>query len=266
MDTETHSFHDIKAQLETSFLGNRMLYWVKNIHTLDAATRKAWLSYVQTYEGPHTLLYWSSDHKIVAKEEVLVIELPDYCSLALYIALYRSFYPSLGCDTTFVTHLFEQSSTMTLDEACLVMGYQSVIGKKHDTFFAQWLSKLIIPEKSLFLLSQYLFARQSKLFLQHWKSLKADFPDEFWVAYWSEQMWQAALFIMRARKDGYDVARKAAYKLPFSFMNKDWQKYTQESLIQAHQFLWKLDHRLKNSAGTCGLELWYSLFLHNKSF
>ena len=144
------------------------------------------------------------------------------------------------------------------------MGYQSVIGRKSEAFFAQWLSKIITPNKSLFSLSQYLFARQSQAFLQQWKALKDDFPDEFWIAYWSEQLWQAALFVMRAKAQGYDAAKRGAFRLPFSFINKDWQKHNEQSLVAAHDALYKLDYNLKNSAGGHGLELWYAIFFASK--
>lgn len=260
LDSEQYKLADIKAQLETSFLGSSMFYWVKNIDELDAATQKAWLSYIKKYQGPHCVFYWSlMRHE--SSEGQLSIELPATVDQQLYKTLYTYFYPTSSFDETFVSRLYEQNQKLTLDDVCLLMGYQAVVGRKSENFFAHWLPKLITPEKSLFTLSQHLFARQPALFLQQWKSLKHDFPDEFWVAYWSEQLWQAAFFVMRARQQGYDVAKKAAYKLPFSFINRDWQKYSQESLIDAHQFLYRLDYNLKNSVGSQGIELWYQKFL-----
>ena len=261
LDSEVFRLGEMKAQLETSFLGSRMLYLVKNIHTLDAAHTKSWLSYVKTYEGPHGILYWSEEAKVGDGDSHLLVELPEYCDPKMYGILYGYFYPGTQLDTSFVARLFDFNQKITLDEACLLMGYQSVVGRKSEGFFSQWLSKIIVPEKSLFVLSQHLFAQQPRLFLQQWKTLKGDFPNEFWVAYWSEQLWQASLFVMRARAQGFDAAKRGAYRLPFSFINKDWKKYEADGLIEAHQFLCKLDHNLKNSAGTHSLELWYQKFL-----
>ncbi len=263
LDSETHKLADIKAQLETSFLGNRMVYWVKNTHALDAATKKSWLSYTKTYHGPHCMLYFRQDAGTnkAENERMLAVELPEFIDANLYCLLYGHFYPAAQIDTAFVAKLFGHSQKISLDQACMLMGYQTVVGRKSDSFFSQWLSKLVVPEKSLFTLSQYLFAQQPKLFLQQWKALKNDFPDEFWVAYWSEQIWQATLFVSRARSQGFDAAKKGAFRLPFSFINKDWRKYSPESLTQEHQYLTKLDYNLKNSAGTHGLELWYHKFL-----
>ena len=265
LDSELHKLADIKAQLETSFLGSRMLYWVKNTHTLDAATRKSWLSYMKTYQGPHCVLFFVLDAQNSDDERTLNVKLPEHVDAQLYALLYAHFYPTASLDTAFVTKIFGHNQKITLDQACMLMGYQTIVGRKSDTFFAQWLSKLVIPEKSLFTLSQYLFGQQSKLFLQQWRELKNDFPDEFWVAYWSEQVWQATLFVARAHTEGFDAAKKGAYRLPFSFINKDWRKYTQESLTAAHTALARLDYNLKNSGGTHGLEMWYHTFLVSAS-
>ena len=262
LDVEQNKLMDIKAQLETSFLGNGQLYWVKNAHEFDTATKKAWLSYVSTYEGPHTIFYVTDGAAPQESERILLVEVPEYIDGALYAMLYGHFYPGIAFDASFITKILSLTKKLSLDKACMLMGYQTLIGRKHDAFFAYWLSKMIAPEKSLFTLSQHLFARQPKLFAQQWKSLKDDFPDEFWVAYWSEQVWQATLFVSRARSEGIEAAKKITSRLPFSFINKDWQKYTQEDLTHAHQALAVLDYRLKNSAGNCGLELWYQKLLY----
>ena len=63
LDTKQYKFADIKAQLETSFLGMRLIYWVKNVHELDAATKKQWQVYVKAYQGPHCIIYWDEQGK-----------------------------------------------------------------------------------------------------------------------------------------------------------------------------------------------------------
>ena len=114
------------------------------------------------------------------------------------------------------------------------MGYQMVVGRKFDPFFKHWYSRLIIPRQSFFVLSQHFFAQRPTLFLEKWKVCKGDLPVEFWIAYWSEQLWQASLFVLRARSQGIGEAKKQAYRLPFSFINKDWQRYTVKGLSQTY--------------------------------
>ncbi len=256
LDTELQELADIKAQLEVSFLGSRLLYWVKNVHTLDAATKKAWFSYIKSYQGPHCILFFD-DAKKLKDDNHLIVELPDKVDMSLYQTLASFFYPQLQRDDHFLSQLFFFQKALTLDEACRLMAYQLVVGRKCESFFSHWFTRLIVPEKSFFTLSQHLFAQQPYLFLKQWKACKSDYPEEFWIAYWSEQLWQASLFVSRARTLGIQEAKKSAYRLPFSFINKDWQRYTVDSLVKAHQSLYLLDYHLKNGAGTNGLELWY---------
>ena len=141
-----------------------------------------------------------------------------------------------------------------------MMLYQSLVGRNMPLFFKQWYARLITPQKSLFTLSQYFFARQFQPFLKLWKSCEAEFPQEFWVVYWSEQLFHAALFVHRARTKGYSVAKEEAHKLPFSFINNDWQNYTEAQLTTAHQQIYQLDYDMKHGA-EYGLELFYHKFM-----
>ena len=142
-----------------------------------------------------------------------------------------------------------------------MMAYQATVGRKYQDFFADWLDKLIIPQKSFFTLSQYLFARRPQLFFEQWNACKGEYPPEFWIAYWSEQIWQAMLYVQRARTQGVMEAKKGTYKLPFSFLNKDWSHYTPATLAAAHEALYCFDYNLKNGGTGNGLELWYHKFI-----
>ncbi|HJZ23345.1 MAG TPA: hypothetical protein VJ201_02720, partial [Candidatus Babeliales bacterium] len=57
---------------------------------------------------------------------------------------------------------------------------------------------------------------------------------------------------------------KAQYKLPFSFINRDWLLCNLTELRNAHQFLSTMDFRLKNGGSELGLEHFYGQFFENK--
>lgn len=73
----------------------------------------------------------------------------------------------------------------------------------------------------------------------------------FWFAFWDEQVWQVTFSVTPAKTQGFDVTKKA-YRLPFSFINKDSKRFNADNLTQAYQFSYKLDNNLKNSVGTYG--------------
>lgn len=254
LDCELMPLDALKGQLEMSFLGNRMVYFVKNVHTLDESAKKSWESFVKKYEGPHCIVY--AKVSVRASKATAVSMQPatslseqtssldtsggsthariavslEQVDIQLYQKLAQFLYPDVLLDTYFLSTLFQHQETLTLDDACRMMAYQATVGRKCEPFFAQWLPRLIVPQKSFFTLSQYLFARKPRLFLEQWNLCKGEYPSEFWIAYWAEQVWQAMLFVQRARAEGVVEAKKSTYRLPFSFLNKDWSLYTPESL------------------------------------
>lgn len=290
LDCELMELDALKGQLEMSFLGTRLVYFVKYVHTLDEAAKKSWESFVKKYEGPHCIIYAKvsartsksastriqpamplSEHadsnepsggtaSAYANARVLISI--DQVDMKLYQTLAQFLYPDVTLDSYFLSQLFHQQETLSLDDACRMMAYQATVGRKCEPFFSQWLSRLIVPQKSFFTLSQYLFAKRPQLFLEQWNLCKGEYPPEFWIAYWSEQLWQAMLFVQRARVEGVLEAKKGTYRLPFSFLNKDWALHTPESIAAAHEALYRFDHNLKNGGTGNGLELWYHNFLH----
>ncbi len=275
LDTATTSLNDCRAQLEMSFLGQRRCYVLGNLSTLDAASKKKWYEYLQSYQGPHTVLFFESQGKAPRGSKVpkpkkspwkdsdtqLVIEIAPFVDIPMYTELFAFFY-TVPADKMFIRTLFSQQQRLLLDDACRMMSYQTVVGRNCNQFFDQWYTKLVLSEVSLFTLSQYLLGRNTKLFLKQWKSCKDDFPPEFWIAYWSEQLWQAAQYISKAKAYGVAEAKVGQFRLPFTFLNSDWQRHTLASLSQAHDELYGLDFVLKNSGGAYALELWYHKFLN----
>src|SRR5205807_225901 len=109
---------------------------------------------------------------------------------------------------------------------------------------------------------QYFFSKQKSNFFSLWGELRLQYPDEFWVVFWSEQLWQAIVFCEEASRNGAARAKSLVNRLPFSFMQKDWQSYKNDELISAHDFLYSIDYSLKNSAGTFGIDLFVHKFIH----
>src|SRR5690606_10286153 len=117
---------------------------------------------------------------------------------------------------------------------------------------------------STFLLAQYFFAQDKKLFFDSWFYFINSLPIEYWIAFFSEQLWQAITFIKRANLNITD-AKKHAKRLPFSFINKDWQNYKNkiDFLVKAHNELYLIDYKLKNGS-TYSLDIWLNKFFLDK--
>ena len=59
-------------------------------------------------------------------------------------------------------------------------------------------------------------------------------------------------------------AKKISYRLPFSFLNRDWRKFSLEELKGAHSFLYTLDYKLKNNCEPGYLDLFYMKLFNQK--
>jgi hypothetical protein len=65
------------------------------------------------------------------------------------------------------------------------------------------------------------------------------------------------LYIEYASQGDYAEAKKVGYKLPFSFIQRDWKNHSIEELKQAHQGIYELDYRIKNGGDESFLEHFY---------
>jgi len=260
---ERVSLDDFKQLTTISFLGSKNIFYLKDLSWIDTRQRAAWYDYVFNYKGPHTLVVsTSATEKQKESTDSFVIQVPDTLTREQYQQFFALFFTFCQPDVAFDQRLFRLKSSVDIDMACRFMRYQTVVGKNSSLFFDFWLVKIAAPTASLFTLSQYLFAGEAQKFYDYWLGIKDDYPEEFWTVFWSEQIWQAAIFVYKTQHIGYAEAKKSFTRLPFSFIQKDWKKHTISSLTQAHDLIYQLDYRNKT-----GIEGWYGLdLMFNKYF
>lgn len=250
------------SSLSMSFLGQSIIYWCKDSSVLSETAQKQWYNFIAQYQGPHTILFFAPS-SITVQTSLGSITLPDTIQIGEYQQLYTMLFDK-KFSNLFIKKLFQRHSSVPLEVACLLMEYQYIAGKTGDLFLEHWLDKLISEKRSLFTLSNYFFAKQSKQFFALWANLVEDYPPEFWVSYWAEQLWQAFCFVLYARKQSLLEAKKITNRLPFSFAQFLWQSYTLKELTHAHQFLYTIDYNLKNGGSAAFLELFYIKFFANQ--
>lgn len=257
IDTQVNSAEELKLMLSVSFLGQQYLYWFKNIASDQAGM--ALQQYLSQYKGPHHVIFTTTN---TSKElaGIEYIELPTQIDTKIYNDLFAVLYPQHTNDRSFVSALFSRYASLQIDQACLMMQYQMTIGRRAQQFLPEWTDKLINADLSLFTLSGHMFALEAQPFFLLLEKFKQDYSDEFWVVYWAEQLWQAILFSSKAAQESPIAARKLVTRLPFSFMNKDWRKFSLLFLVNAHAQLYKIDFMIKNGQGSYALELWYHTF------
>lgn len=262
VDAKQAGYESIKLFLQTTFLGMKKIYFFHGIDDLNSSQKKDLLSYFSQYNGPNQLYFFtSSDVDSAMSKKLLIVDVPQTINQELFselISWYKIEYNARA--KQFVAQLFENRTAIPADMACLLINYLQVLGGNSKDFFTQWLDLIVPPDQSLFVLSQYFFKKNKKAFFEQWLAVKDAYAPPFWVSFWSEQLWRASMFIALNQKQQRSQARAISFRLPFSFINYDWKKYTAVDLIKAHDFIYTIDYRIKNSSGDSSFDLFYSQF------
>ncbi len=246
------------AALQTSFLGTSNCYWLGSLDELSPSKQKVWTEFFKSYHGPHRLIFFSSTFVSSKIGSIETIELPDKVDASLF----QNIAQMLGAQTiSFRVPLFKQTKKVSLDEAYLFVKYDAVLGKRSAQFARDWLPDMIVPEVSLFSLSQALFDRKPSSFFELWKQLAHRYTAPFWITFWSEQLWRAYCYVRFQKRGKQLEAKKIGYRLPFSFLNRTWRNYTLEELKAYHHFLYEIDYQVKNGGSAYALDLFYATIL-----
>lgn len=248
------------TSLETTFLGQQRWYWLLGVVGIDKKKKDSLQQYIKNYQGPHCLFCYGEDTTL-SGETVVKVTMPTQVDKELFVLMQQLF--GYEENRSFSRQLFAQYETVPLDQASLMAGYGSLVGSAYPEFF-ETVARCVIPEdRSLFLLSQHFFARNCTSFFSLWAKIGNEYPIAFWLSFWSEQLWRASSFIDLMRKEDFIAAKTVGFRLPFSFLKKDYKKVAVQDLIDTHNRLYELDWWVKNGAhDSCApLERVYLRFL-----
>jgi len=252
MSSENHA--STMASLQTTFLGTASWYWLASDTMVSKKVSDAWHAYLAAYKEPNKLFFFTTKPMKATKARV-VVKLPATVNYELFLTLSTLMGNQLE---PFADQIYRFHKEIPLEKAVLLMQYGSLVGKNSSRFVEEWLHKLLVPESSLFSLSQALFSKQSRSFFRQWKQVGRTYGAPFWIAFWAEQLWQAYAYV-RLQKVGKGVeANRVAYRLPFSFKNRDWRTHSLQALQQAHHQLYEMDFHIKNGGSDVALELFFT--------
>lgn len=252
------------AQLETSFLGQLRVCWLGFLDTLSKEQTEKWHSYMSVYNGPNYILYATSlEQKSESSQKVICIK-EEPINKKDFALLFSFFVrPVTDVDLKRIDQIYAKVGSMQLDEACLLLHYLQVIGYKDQEFFSNWLQQIIIPQQSLFSISQYFFAKDRAAFFNYWALIKDTYVEQFWIVFFSEQLWRASFYCKYMQESKWNEAKNIGYRLPFSFLQKDYKHFTFQELCSAHDWLYQCDYDIKNGASINRLDLFlYHFFAH----
>ena len=163
--------------------------------------------------------------------------------------------------------LFAMRLEMPLDHALVLFEHASCVSKRTWDAFKEYSFGLLASNSQLRDLSESFWVRNSKRFFTEWRRIGPEYPEAFWVAYWSTQLWLAYLYIQRAQQVAKITPAGAEHGLSPSFTWKNgWKKYSREYCEQLHSQLYEIDLELKNGSDGEVLEYFFNRhFLADKA-
>lgn len=259
------------GSLQQSFLGEINFYWLGEYKIAGTGENKfEFLKYLINYFGPNFISFFLNDEKIPAKLEsefkkITVINLDveiDKSSFEKILKFYGICFDAKKIN--FLKKIFKQVSSLSLDKSYMLFQYLELVNTKFLDDFYEYLSFFITLEPSLFKLSQYFFSREKESFFKIWSKICNDYPQMFWISFWSEQIWKAYNIVKFLDQGKFAQAKSMSFRLPFMFIKQYWKNFSLNELESEHQFLYYNDFMIKKGSTFCGLDLFYFNHFMNK--
>ena len=255
------------ATFSQSILGMNTCYWLgDSVQNVNEKKRKEYGDYFARYQGPHTVVFFvESNEKIPSNAtctSIVVEHVVDYATACQVVAFFECALDARRMNI--MKKVFEQSEVMSLDAVCLLMHYLELLPNKAGDDAADYVMSVLGTAPALSALSEAFFAKNSQRFFSLWSTLEKDYPDIFWIMFWSEHVWRAYHVLQFLHDKNFVQAKRMSFRLPYSFINKDWQKNSLPELACAYQNLYSIDFALKKGSNFTALDLFYVNYFNGK--
>jgi hypothetical protein len=263
----TTSKANIQANLAQSFLGSCNFYWLGHLDESEK-WHKEFGTELCSYNGPNVIAFFANnDLKISVSEKIKIIQIEPLINLEQFNLLQAIFgNPLPERKSLFIKKIFKLQPSISLDIACMLINYIDLISIKMISPSEKYLIGLVSSQPSLTQLSEYFFAQNPEKFFDLWITLQNDYPDIFWITFWSEQIWRALHVIQYLDKKDFVNAKRMSFRLPYSFLKKDWQLYTKEQLAKHFEILYSADYTLKRGSTFPALDFFYVSHFQSPSY
>jgi hypothetical protein len=255
-----------KSQLSTSFLGMECTYSLGDTTTLKPKLKDDLVHYLQGYQGPHKVIMFVDEKtKMNQSANLIVLAMKDKYFAQDAKSLWESKDSKQVQKTALFLHeVYKIKNSFTLDELCLLKNYQDLISGDAKEFYASWITRLVIPDTSLFTLSQLLFEKKEEAFFRLWLEIKPLYADMFWIAFWSDQLYRSYFFIAFTQQENFAAVKQVSFGLSFAFMKQSYKQYQLDELQRFHQAFYAIDTALKNGGNSYQIDQIYVDFFAGK--
>jgi hypothetical protein len=252
VDVQREEMSALIARLTTTFLGASYQYWIVGHDSLSSKKAHLFVEFLKCYDGPHTLILIAPNPYKLSSESTSIVlddkfDKRDLAYLASFFGVKERGWMN------------QLPALASIDQVCMLLYYAILGGEVYRR--SSWMARLITIPPALFTISQHFFAQKPRDFFALWKEIEPLYTMPFWISFWSDQLWRAFFYVRYMRAQQSAKAKQYTYRLPFSFIKKDWCLYElEEELINAHNWVYEVDFLSKNGVSALGLELLYSTF------
>lgn len=257
----------VYGMLSQSMLGMQLGYWFGDItQSVSEKKCKEYVDYFIGYQGPHTIVFFVEGNEKIAPSDTCTVIAIDYViDYTTALKIFAFFACTLDeRRIQIVRSIFQHNETLSLDSVCLLMHYLELMPTKLSEQAVAYIMKILGTAPSLSMLTESFFAKDAQRFFSLWSVLEKDFPDIFWIIFWSEHVWRAYNVMQFLQEKNFVQAKRMSFRLPYSFINRDWQKNSLSELVHAYQNLYSIDFTFKKGSSCTALDLFYVNYFNGK--
>ncbi|MCB9492943.1 MAG: hypothetical protein H6679_01560 [Epsilonproteobacteria bacterium] len=261
LDSSTLDKNSLNAQLSQTILGQQLFFLLGNIEEIkNKKQREEIITFLLAYRGPHYVTFFIPELKNKPSKDIQTIVLDQAVDHKTFSALstFLTLKHSQG-KQAIIKKIFSSVQSMSLDQACMLSCYIDLINPKTASETHDYVLRLLSTElPSLNQLSEHFFAKNAPEFFSTWTQVKDEYPDVFWVTFWSEQIWRAYHVKKFLAAQNFVHAKRMSYRLPYSFLNRHWKTFKLSDLADAYSMLYTIDYSIKRGSTFTSLDLFYA--------
>lgn len=250
--------------LQQTILGQASFFWLGALEeNFSQKQKEVLLQGLGGYTGANRIAFFAEE--LPANASLPSFQLPVDISLSDAILLAQLFNPKVldsAHKIAALKSLFQQANQISLNLFVGILDSFELVQAKQLEILLRYLAPTLPLSAELSELSQ-LFFKKDKLFFKKWTVLSEEYPPVFWLAFWGDQWWRAFHVVSLAQKKNIILAKKMAFKLPYSFINKDWQSYEPAYFQLLLKKLYTIDYKIKRGYTFCFFDHLYALHFFN---
>ena len=259
-----HTIAEIMGSIGQTFLGQRRIICLGDVGAKNDAAFKQLRDYLASYQGPHTIICFSSEQLCMALEkksiglQVGIVSVDDVFDAKLYIQTMRLFsYGRAMQQPALVKQLLMLVPRLSLEQVCVMGRHGMLMGSVGPEAYIAHMQRLVAPDYSLRELMQAFFNKKGSSFYRLWAKLESLYTPIFWLVFFSNQLWQAHGCLTYTARKEFAAAKRIGYRLPGAGRGL---RLTLQELEQAHIFLMRAEYLLKNGSDGNVFDLFFLRF------